>query len=52
MNKKSSKQVTALKLALKKDTVASLTADMLKQVAGGMIPETKHSACVTFCINC
>jgi hypothetical protein len=52
MNKKASKRVTALKLELKKDTVARLTPDMLKQVAGGMIPETKQSHCVTFCINC
>jgi hypothetical protein len=53
MNKKP-KNVRAKRvhLALTKETVATLTGDMLKAVAGGAIPETRHSACNTACIDC
>jgi hypothetical protein len=52
MNKKMKTSDQRMKLSLRKETVASLTSDMLKNVAGGMIPETRHSACATFCSNC
>lgn len=39
-------------LQLKKETIQLLTTDMLKQVAGGMIPATKQSFCTTACTNC
>lgn len=49
MNKKTSHRVKAIKLELKKDTVASLTPEMLKHVAGGAVPETRISACESAC---
>jgi hypothetical protein len=52
MNKKTKTGAKRTKLSLGKETVASLTSDMLKIVAGGARPETKHSACATFCIDC
>jgi hypothetical protein len=50
MNKKST-GVKRVKLSLSKETVLNLTSDMLKNVAGGMIPETRISACYTACIK-
>ena len=38
-------------LSLNKETVAVLTGNMLKQVAGGLPPRTDLSACVTRCID-
>jgi hypothetical protein len=51
MNKNNKSSVKRVKLALRKETVQDLTGDMLKVVAGGMIPETRISACFTACIN-
>lgn len=49
---RTTKRAKPIKLELKRDTVATLTGDMLKQVAGGMIPLTKHSACASACTDC
>ena len=51
MNKKSSTGGKQIKLSLGKETVANLTSDMLKIVAGGAIPLTRISGCYTACIN-
>ncbi|MCE9578606.1 MAG: hypothetical protein K8W52_36100 [Deltaproteobacteria bacterium] len=39
-------------LTLKTEAVKRLTSNMLKDVAGGMIPLTRHSACATACTDC
>ncbi len=48
--KKNNSPKAPLKLAT--ETVIKLTADLLPQVAGGMIKITKHSACDSACSNC
>lgn len=49
MHKK--KTVKPTRLVVKKETVATLGTDMLKQVAGGAIPLTRITYCDTGC-NC
>jgi hypothetical protein len=50
-NKTKTPGVKRVKLALDKETVASLTGDMLKRVVGGAIP-LSHSGCDSHCIEC
>jgi hypothetical protein len=52
MNKnKKSAGIKPIKLKLARETVGNLTGDMLRNVAGGAIPETRVSACYTACLN-
>jgi hypothetical protein len=46
MKKKSSKQITAQRLRLGKDTVAHLSHDMLELVAGGARPTESCLSCL------
>ena len=43
------KPIKPARLVVKKETVATLTTAMLKNVAGGAIPETKISHCYSAC---
>jgi len=50
--KQNNRTVKPAALTLKTEAVKRLTSDMLKDVAGGMIPQTRHSECNTACIYC
>jgi hypothetical protein len=49
MNKKTKTSDKRVKLSLGMQTVANLTSDMLKMVAGGAKPYTEHSVCLSIC---
>ena len=48
MNKKTKTGGKRIKLSLRKETVASLTSDMLKIVAGGLLP-IPPTKCIASC---
>ena len=52
MNKKPKTRAAKTSLTLKTEAVKRLTGDMLKDVAGGMIPATRVSHCATACTDC